>query len=98
MHTSAGVYTEKDAQGNEKPVTVRHGLGGGGQLTLMSTIGNEFSHEYGHDHGLLPRWQGPGAHSRNARGDTTSLRIASSRTLHGTVKPTGGELPLFVRS
>ena len=28
VHTSAGVYTEKDAQGNEKPVTVRHGLSG----------------------------------------------------------------------
>ena len=68
VHTSAGVYTEKDAQGNEKPVTVRHGLsGGGGQLTLMSTIGNEFSHEYGHDHGLphYPGGKDLSAHSRN---------------------------------
>lgn len=68
VHTSAGVYTETDRNGNPKAVTVRHGLsGGGGQLTLMSTIGNEFSHEYGHDHGL-PHYPGGkelSAHSRN---------------------------------
>ncbi|MDC0278620.1 M66 family metalloprotease [bacterium] len=68
VHTSAGVYTEKDETGNAKPVTVRHGLsGGGGQLTLLNTTGNEFSHEYGHDHGL-PHYPGGkelSAHSRN---------------------------------
>lgn len=53
VHTSAGIYTGKDKQGNEIPQKVVHGLsGGGGQLTLQNTTGNEFSHEYGHDHGL----------------------------------------------
>ena len=68
VHTSAGVYTEQDKNGDPKSVTVRHGLsGGGGQLTLMSTIGNEFSHEYGHDHGLphYPGGEQLSAHSRN---------------------------------
>lgn len=53
VHTSAGIYTGKDKQGNEIDKKVVHGLsGGGGQLTLQNTTGNEFSHEYGHDHGL----------------------------------------------
>jgi hypothetical protein len=53
VHTSAGVYTVKDKNGGETAKTVVHGLsGGGGQLTLKGTTGNEFSHEYGHDHGL----------------------------------------------
>jgi hypothetical protein len=53
VHTSAGIYTGKDKQGNEIATKVTHGLsGGGGQLTLKNTTGNEFSHEYGHDHGL----------------------------------------------
>jgi hypothetical protein len=53
VHTSAGIYTGKDKQGNDIAKKVVHGLsGGGGQLTLQSTTGNEFSHEYGHDHGL----------------------------------------------
>lgn len=53
VHTSAGIYTGKDKQGNEIDQFVVHGLsGGGGQLTLQNTTGNEFSHEYGHDHGL----------------------------------------------
>lgn len=68
VHTSAGVYTEQDKDGKPQAVTVRHGLsGGGGQLTLMNTTGNEFSHEYGHDHGL-PHYPGGkelSAHSRN---------------------------------
>jgi hypothetical protein len=67
VHTSAGIYTETDDSGNRKPVTVRHGLsGGGGQLTLLTTIGNEFSHEYGHDHGLphYPGGEELSAHSR----------------------------------
>ncbi|TWT95487.1 Metalloprotease StcE precursor [Neorhodopirellula pilleata] len=68
VHTSAGVYTERDENGNARSVTVRHGLsGGGGQLTLMNTTGNEFSHEYGHDHGL-PHYPGGkelSVHSRN---------------------------------
>ncbi len=58
VHTSAGVYTERDDNGKARAVTVRHGLsGGGGQLTLSNTTGNEFSHEYGHDHGL-PHYPG----------------------------------------
>jgi Peptidase M66/ToxR activated gene A lipoprotein domain len=49
VQTVRGVYT--DANGN--PVTVEHGLSGGaGKLTLIDTEGNEFTHEYGHDHGL----------------------------------------------
>jgi len=53
VHTSAGIYTGKDKQGNIVSQMVVHGLsGGGGQLTLKNTTGNEFSHEYGHDHGL----------------------------------------------
>ena len=68
VHTSAGVYTEKNQSGIARAVTVRHGLsGGGGQLTLMKTTGNEFSHEYGHDHGL-PHYPGGkelSAHSRD---------------------------------
>ena len=68
VHTSAGVYTEPGENGKNQAVTVRHGLsGGGGQLTLMSTTGNEFSHEYGHDHGL-PHYPGGkqlSAHSRS---------------------------------
>ena len=58
VHTSAGMYTERDDDGNANAVFVRHGLsGGGGQLTLINTTGNEFSHEYGHDHGL-PHYPG----------------------------------------
>ena len=68
VHTSAGVYTKRDENGNARAVTVRHGLsGGGGQLTLINTTGNEFSHEYGHDHGL-PHYPGGkelSSHSRN---------------------------------
>ncbi len=53
LHTSAGVYTRIDDDGNPQDQFVVHGLsGGGGQLTLQSTTGNEYSHEYGHDHGL----------------------------------------------
>jgi hypothetical protein len=53
VHTSAGIYTGKNKQGNDIAKKVVHGLsGGGGQLTLQNTTGNEFSHEYGHDHGL----------------------------------------------
>jgi hypothetical protein len=53
VHTSAGIYTGKDKQGNDIAKQVVHGLsGGGGQLTLKNTTGNEFSHEYGHDHGM----------------------------------------------
>lgn len=50
VFTSQGVYTNPD---NGQAITVTHGLsGGGGQLTLLNTTGNEFVHEYGHDHGL----------------------------------------------
>jgi len=53
VHTSAGIYTGRDKQGNDIAKKVIHGLsGGGGQLTLKNTTGNEFSHEYGHDHGM----------------------------------------------
>jgi hypothetical protein len=50
VHTSRGVYT--DAATGQAAV-VPHGLSGGaGKLTLLGTEGNEFTHEYGHDHGL----------------------------------------------
>jgi hypothetical protein len=50
VHTSIGVYTDA-ATG--QAVAVPHGLSGGaGKLTLLGTEGNEFTHEYGHDHGL----------------------------------------------
>jgi hypothetical protein len=68
VHTSAGMYTVKDKEGNPSAKMVRHGLsGGGGQLTLMNTTGNEFSHEYGHDHGMGHYPGGPvySTHIRN---------------------------------
>ncbi|WP_116963438.1 M66 family metalloprotease [Fastidiosibacter lacustris] len=44
VHTSVGKYQNG---------VVVHGLsGGGGQLTLDSTVGNQFTHELGHDYGL----------------------------------------------
>jgi hypothetical protein len=49
-HTARGKYTNPDT--NES-ITVIHGLSGGsGKLTLKCVCGNEFSHEYGHDHGM----------------------------------------------
>jgi hypothetical protein len=50
VHTARGKYTKPDT--NES-ITVVHGLSGGaGKLTLEAVDGNEFSHEYGHDHGM----------------------------------------------
>ena len=48
LHTAQGKYKV----GEEEKVVV-HGLSGGAaKLTLLKVDGNEFSHEYGHDHGL----------------------------------------------
>jgi len=50
VHTAQGKYTHPDTG---EAVTVVHGLSGGaGKLTLVDVSGNEFSHEYGHDHGM----------------------------------------------
>eukprot|EP00122_Pirum_gemmata_P019092 Pgem_evm1s17884 len=50
--TSIGKYTDKENI-NGPGIDVQHGLSGGAsKLTLRSTLGNEFVHEYGHDHGL----------------------------------------------
>lgn len=50
-HTNVGVYTDTDT-GATKTV-VHGGSGGGGILTLESTTGNEWSHELGHNFGLI---------------------------------------------
>lgn len=81
VHTSAGVYTELDENGKPKAVTVRHGLsGGGGQLTLMNTTGNEFSHEYGHDHGL-PHYPGGKQLSAHARTGSWGYNLSKHRLI-----------------
>lgn len=49
-HTAQGRYTDSTTG---EGVVVVHGLSGGGaKLTLNEIVGYEFSHEYGHDHGL----------------------------------------------
>lgn len=81
VHTSAGVYTESGQDGQPQSVTVRHGLsGGGGQLTLMSTTGNEFSHEYGHDHGL-PHYPGGKVLSVHARNGAWGFNLFKNRLI-----------------
>ena len=97
VHTSAGVYTEKDENGNAKAVTVRHGLsGGGGQLTLMSTIGNEFSHEYGHDHGL-PHYPGGEELSAHSRSGAWGYHLFKNRLIANIAwngnRPETGDFP-----
>lgn len=96
VHTSAGVYTEKDKAGKPKSVTVRHGLsGGGGQLTLMNTTGNEFSHEYGHDHGL-PHYPGGkelSAHSRNGSWGYNLFKDRLIGNVSWNGKRPGGDFP-----
>ena len=96
VHTSAGVYTETDEDGNQRAVTVRHGLsGGGGQLTLSSTTGNEFSHEYGHDHGL-PHYPGGKELSAHSRSGSWGYNLFKNRLI-GNVAWNGtrpeGEFP-----
>ncbi len=81
VHTSAGVYTKRDENGNAQAVTVRHGLsGGGGQLTLSSTTGNEFSHEYGHDHGL-PHYPGGKELSSHSRSGAWGFNLFKNRLI-----------------
>ena len=81
VHTSAGVYTEKDKEGNAKSKIVRHGLsGGGGQLTLMNTTHNEYSHEYGHDHGLGHYPGGP-VYSSHVRNGSWGYNLFKNRLL-----------------
>ncbi|WP_197455099.1 M66 family metalloprotease [Stieleria varia] len=96
VHTSAGVYTELDENGKTQAVTVRHGLsGGGGQLTLMSTTGNEFSHEYGHDHGLPHYPGGPelSSHSRNGAWGFNVFKNRLIGNLFWNGKRPDGEFP-----
>jgi hypothetical protein len=50
VHTARGKYTHPYRGG---ATIEEHGLSGGaGKLTLIDVDGNEFSHEYGHDHGM----------------------------------------------
>ena len=96
VHTSAGVYTERDETGETKAVTVRHGLsGGGGQLTLMKTTGNEFSHEYGHDHGLphFPGGKQLSVHSRNGSWGYNQFKQRLIGNLSWNGKRPNGDLP-----
>ncbi|PSU72908.1 glycosyl transferase [Photobacterium phosphoreum] len=52
VHNNRGRYLAKDKDGVVTSTVVNHGLsGGGGIVTLSSTRGNEWSHEFGHNFG-----------------------------------------------